>query len=179
MITQCCNAHEMCLLILGCFCSACKWSISDGQIGQVDGIDELAVLVKSLDSVGCSLSLDSLTETWLVLLAICWAVINSWQSLQPHPYVIIADHYMLTLCLRDSYYARIVLHARYSLTCSKLSPANRRSPSYISLWRVVLQLTLMHKQPSPRGGITNQLNTWEKYTSNHQHRGYPNRKNKP
>ena len=32
-------------------------------IGPADGSDELAVLGKSLDSVGCSLSLDSLTET--------------------------------------------------------------------------------------------------------------------
>ena len=50
-------------MILGCFCGARKWSISDGQIGLADGIDELAVLGKSLDSLGCSLSLDSLTET--------------------------------------------------------------------------------------------------------------------
>ena len=46
--------------MLGCFCGAHTWSISDGEIEPADGIDELG---KSLDSVGCSLSLDSLTET--------------------------------------------------------------------------------------------------------------------
>ena len=40
------------------FCGACKWSISNGQVGLADGSDELAVLGKSLDSVGCSLLLD-------------------------------------------------------------------------------------------------------------------------
>ena len=45
------------------FCGACKRSISDGQVGLSDGSDELTVLGKSLDSLGCSLSLDSLTET--------------------------------------------------------------------------------------------------------------------
>ena len=43
---------------------ACKRSIGlDRLIGRVDVIDELAVLGMSLDSVGCSLSVDSLTET--------------------------------------------------------------------------------------------------------------------
>ena len=46
---------------MGLFLHARKWSISDGHIGRADGIDELAVLTKSLDSVGYSL--DSLTET--------------------------------------------------------------------------------------------------------------------
>ena len=50
-------------LILGCSWGARKWSISDGQIRLADGVHELAVVGKSLDSVGCSLSLDSLTET--------------------------------------------------------------------------------------------------------------------
>ena len=43
---------------------ACKRSIRlDWLIGRVDVIDKLAVLGMSLDSVGCSLSVDSLTET--------------------------------------------------------------------------------------------------------------------
>ena len=67
MIMLCCTAYEivkLCSKIDGAdLCGACKRSISDGQIGQADGSDELAVLGKSLDSVGCSLSLDSLTET--------------------------------------------------------------------------------------------------------------------
>ena len=36
---------------------------------------------------------------------------------------------MLTLRPRHSHYARIVLHARYSLLCSKLCPPNWRSPT--------------------------------------------------
>ena len=36
------------------------FAVHANQIGPADGSDELAVLVKSLDSVGCSLSLDSL-----------------------------------------------------------------------------------------------------------------------
>ena len=43
---------------------ACKRSIRlDRLIGRVDVIDELAVLRMSLDSVDCSLLVDSLTET--------------------------------------------------------------------------------------------------------------------
>ena len=68
MIILCCTAQEivelcskMCLTDMGLFLHARKWSISDGHIGRADGIDELAVLTKSLDSVGYSL--DSLTET--------------------------------------------------------------------------------------------------------------------
>ena len=45
-------------------CSTLQLSIRlDRLIGRADGIDELAVLGKSLDSVGCSLSRDSLIET--------------------------------------------------------------------------------------------------------------------
>ena len=35
---------------------------TNDQIGPADGSDELAAVGVSLDSVGCSLSLDSLTE---------------------------------------------------------------------------------------------------------------------
>ena len=46
------------------FCRACKQSIRLVRlIGRADGIGELPILGKSLDSVGCSLSVDSLTET--------------------------------------------------------------------------------------------------------------------
>ena len=54
---------KMCLTDRAGFCGARKQSISDRQIGLSAGSDELAVLGKSVDSVGCSLSLDSLTET--------------------------------------------------------------------------------------------------------------------
>ena len=63
----CCTAHEVVKLspkmCLNDRAGARKWSISDGQIGLADGSDELAVLGKSLDSVDCSLSRDSMTET--------------------------------------------------------------------------------------------------------------------
>ena len=55
---------KMCLTDAGLFLwYRCKWSISNEQIRPADGIHELPVLGKSLDSAGCSLSLDSLTET--------------------------------------------------------------------------------------------------------------------
>ena len=57
-------AHElcskMCLTDRADFCGVHKRSINGGQIGLADGSNELAVLGKSLDSVGFSLSL---TET--------------------------------------------------------------------------------------------------------------------
>ena len=58
-------AHDLCLTDRADFCGVRKRSISDGQIGPANGSNELAVLGKSLDSVGFSLSL---TETRLVLL---------------------------------------------------------------------------------------------------------------
>ena len=69
------------------FCRACKQSIRLVRlIGRADGIDELAVLGKSQDSVGCSLSVDSLTETWLVLLlAISWTKTVSQPNMHINP----------------------------------------------------------------------------------------------
>ena len=56
--------HELCTKICltdrADFCVVRKQSISDEQIGLADGSNELAVLGKSLDSVGFSLSLDQL-----------------------------------------------------------------------------------------------------------------------
>ena len=122
-------------MILGCFCGARKWSISDGQIGPADGIDELAVLGKSLDSPGCSLSLDLLTETWWVLLAICWAVIDTWQA-NNHTHMSSYQIIMLTLWPRHSHHAFIVLYAWCLKLCLKLCPSNRCSHSVDWLgWR--------------------------------------------
>ena len=66
-IMLCCTAHEiaklsskMCLTDTGLFLW-CTQMVD--RIAPADGIHELAVLVKSLDSFSCSLSLDSLTET--------------------------------------------------------------------------------------------------------------------
>ena len=42
-----------------------------------------------------------------------------------HTHVIVADNYMLTLCLRQSYYVCIVLYAQYML---KIMPAQSAQP---------------------------------------------------
>ena len=99
------------------------WSISDGQI------DELAVLGKSLDSVGCSLSLDSLTETRLVGTA-RHPLSSHWHVTKPITTPIMSSFQiiMLTLWPWHLYHARIVLCAWYSLLCSKLCPPNQHSP---------------------------------------------------
>ena len=58
---MCLTDHDTGLIFA---CSTRKRPIRlDRLIGRADGIDELAVLGQSLDSVGCSLSVDSLIET--------------------------------------------------------------------------------------------------------------------
>ena len=139
----CCTAQEMCQLsswncrimlknVLNWywvdFCSA-------QTVNQIaaDSSDELAVLGQSLNSVGCSLSLDSLTRCNMTSSAYSIAshpLSSRWctTKLITTPMFVKADYYAHALPV-DSYYAHIVLYAQYSLLCSKLCPPNRRSPT--------------------------------------------------
>ena len=116
------------------FCSARKRSIRLDRLIH-DSSDELAVLGQSLNSVGCSLSLDSLTR---------WNMTSRAQSTASHP---LSSHWHMTkrittpifrqsIFRQSSHFActlilcpHCALCPIYSLLCSKLCPPNRRSPN--------------------------------------------------